>query len=343
MSLRALAESIGGSLHGVEGDGPQIDGIGSLERATPTQISWVARRKFAKAAAASQAGALIVPPGLDPGGKPLIVCDPVHRALAAALNTFHQPRRWEPGVHSTAVIDPSASLGEGVHVGPHVVIEANVAVGARTVIESGCHLAQAVAVGEDCHLHPRCVVLSLCSLGDRVILHPGVVLGADGFKYELVEGRMMKIPQVGTVRIGNDVEIGAGAAIDRASIDETIIGDGCKIDNMVQIGHNVQIGPHCVIVAQTGIGGSTSVGPGTFMGGQAGIADNVKIGARAMVAAQSGVPADIPDGAKVFGTPALPHVETKRINVAMQQLPGLLERIRALEERLRALEGENED
>jgi UDP-3-O-[3-hydroxymyristoyl] glucosamine N-acyltransferase len=218
------------------------------------------------------------------------------------------------------------------------VVEAGARVGARSVLMPGCYVGVQASVGEDCLLYPRVTIREECVIGHRCILHPGVVIGADGFGFAFDSGRYHKVPQVGIVVVGDDVEIGANTTIDRATTDATRIGDGTKIDNLVQIGHNVVTGKHCIIVAQVGISGSTRLEDYVTIGGQAGIIGHVTLGRGAQIGGQCGVSKSIPENAKVFGTPATPLNVFKRMNAYLQKLPKLFERTKALEERIEKLE-----
>jgi UDP-3-O-[3-hydroxymyristoyl] glucosamine N-acyltransferase len=261
-----------------------------------------------------------------------------HLALARALSIFHPEPVSVPGIHSTAVtaadarvasdacVGPLCVLGPGTEVGPGTILEAQVAVGAR------------VRIGAGCRIHPHVTLRDDVVLGDRVIIHSGAVIGADGFGYARDGHRYVKIPQVGRVVIEDDVEIGANVCIDRATLDETRIGRGTKIDNLVQIGHNVRIGADTAIVAQTGISGSVRVGSRVTLAGQVGVVDHVEIGDDVTVGAQAGVTKDVPPQATVLGAPAVPHTEFKRQLAALARLPELRKTLRALEERLAALE-----
>jgi UDP-3-O-[3-hydroxymyristoyl] glucosamine N-acyltransferase len=243
------------------------------------------------------------------------------------------------------VIAPDARVGEGASIGPHCTVERGARVGARTVLMAGCYVGAEAAIGDDGYLYPNVVVREECVVGDRVVIHPGTVIGSDGFGFAFDAGRYHKVPQVGNVVVGDDVEIGANVTIDRATTDSTRIGHGSKIDNLVQIGHNVVIGEHCIVVAQVGISGSTRLEDYVTIAGQAGIVGHVVIGRGAQVGAQSGVTKSVPAGSQWFGYPAAPLSLFKRINAYIQRLPDLFRRTKALEERLAALEksGEREE
>jgi UDP-3-O-[3-hydroxymyristoyl] glucosamine N-acyltransferase len=230
------------------------------------------------------------------------------------------PKR-APGVHPSAVIDPSAQIGEGASIGAHCVVEKNARVGAGTVLYPNCFIGANAVVGKDCLFYPGVVLRENCEAGDRVIIHPNSVIGADGFGYIQQEGRHEKIPQLGRVVLENDVEIGALTAIDRATLAETRIGAGTKIDNQVQIAHNVRTGKGCIIVAQAGIAGSSTLGDGVVIAGQVGVVDHVKIGSYSVITAGSGVMSDLPEKSVVFGVPARPHMQALKIQVLISKLP----------------------
>jgi UDP-3-O-[3-hydroxymyristoyl] glucosamine N-acyltransferase len=229
------------------------------------------------------------------------------------------------------------------HIGPYCVIGERTRIGARTVLEGGNHLGADCQLGTDVHLCPRVTLYARTHLGDRVRIHAGSVIGSDGFGYVLDQGIHRKVPQIGNVIVHDDVEIGANVTIDRAALGSTIIGKGAKIDNLVQIGHNVVIGEHCILVSQVGVAGSTRLGNYVTLAGQVGVAGHLRIGDHATVAAQAGVMNDIPDGEKWFGSPAQPDRQMKRIYIALQHLPELLQRVGELEKGFKALPGERHD
>jgi UDP-3-O-[3-hydroxymyristoyl] glucosamine N-acyltransferase len=253
-------------------------------------------------------------------------------AKAAAWLMPSPPLRAE--IHPTAIVAATARLAAGIRVGPYVVIEEDVEVGAGSEIEAFCFLGRGAAIGRDCRLHPRVTLYAGAKLKDRVELHSGVVIGGDGFGYVFGEGHHLKFPQIGTVEIGDGVEIGCNSTVDRGSLDATQIGTGVKIDNLVQIAHNVQIGNHSIVAAQVGISGSTSIGENVLIGGQVGIADHCAVQDGAVVGAQAGIPTGktIHRGQMVWGTPARPMKRFKEQFGWLSRLPGLAERIRKLED-----------
>ena len=335
-SLGELARLIGGDL---EGDSSlEIRGFASLESAGPGDLSFVAAERHLGAARLSAAAALIAPPGLDLGGRPVIRVAQPYAAIAAVLSVFFPQPAAAPGVH------PTAYVADGARISPSATVDAFTVVGERSVIGDGAVLHPHVFVGPDCRvgegsvLHPHVVLRERVELGRRVIVHPGSVLGADGFGYVFDGQAHRKIPQVGRVVVEDDVEIGANVTVDRATLGETVIGRGTKIDNLVQIGHNTVVGPATIIVAQAGIAGSCRIGRGVVIGGQVGLADHVAIGDGAQIGSQAGVHRDVPAGAGMIGTPAMAGSEGLRALAAIGRLPELLRELRALGRRMAALE-----
>jgi UDP-3-O-[3-hydroxymyristoyl] glucosamine N-acyltransferase len=335
-SLGELARLVGGDL---EGDSSlEIRGFASLESAGPGDLSFVAADRYLGAARESAAEALIAPAGLDLGGRPAIRVAQPYAALAAVLPIFFPQPVVTPGVHPTAYVADSARVSPSATVGAFAVV------GERSVVGDGAVLHPHVFVGPDCRvgegnvLHPHVVLRARVQLGRRVIVHPGSVLGADGFGYVFDGQAHRKIPQVGGVVVEDDVEIGANVTVDRATLGETVIGRGTKIDNLVQIGHNTVVGAGAIIVAQAGIAGSCRIGRGVVLAGQAGIADHVTIGDGAQIGSQAGVHRDVPAGAGMIGTPAMAGSNGLRALAAIGSLPELLRDLRALGRRMAALE-----
>jgi UDP-3-O-[3-hydroxymyristoyl] glucosamine N-acyltransferase len=254
------------------------------------------------------------------------------------MRVMPPPVKFAPGVHPTAIVSPTAKLGADVSIQPHAVIEAGVVVGDRTVIGAGTVVGTGCTIGADCVLYANVTLREYTVLGARVTLHPGVVLGADGFGYELTGGKHQKVPQVGIVEIGDDVEIGANTAVDRARFGKTRIGRGTKIDNLVQIAHNCVVGEDCIICGQAALAGSTILGNRVILAGQVGLAGHMTVGDGAIILAQSGVNKDVPPGAFMFGSPAHPHNEAKRITAAIKHLPETVNRLREVEKLLAELQ-----
>jgi len=336
-SLGELARLAGGEL---EGDSSlEIRGFATLESAGPGDLSFVVADRFLDAARRSAATALIAPPGFDLGGRPAIRVAQPYAAVAAILPVFFPPPVVVPGVHPTAYVADSARISPSATVGAFTVVGERSVVGERAILHPHVFVGPDCRVGEGNVLHPHVVLRERVELGRRVVVHPGSVLGADGFGYVFDGQAHRKIPQVGRVVVEDDVEIGANVAVDRATLGETVIGRGTKIDNLVQIGHNTVVGQAAIIVAQVGIAGSCRIGRGVVLAGQAGIADHVTIGDGAQIGSQAGVHRDVPAGAGMIGTPAMAGGEGLRALAAISRLPELMRDLRLLGRRLAALEG----
>jgi UDP-3-O-[3-hydroxymyristoyl] glucosamine N-acyltransferase len=334
--LGALAERLGCRL---EGDGGvEIGGVRSLEDAGPRDLTFVTEARYVPRLEASRAGAVLLAESLPGPNRPALRTPNPYLALARAIGVFHQPLPGVPGIHLTAVVSADARVHGTACVGPLCVLAPGVEIGAGTILDAQVFVGGNVRVGRDCRLFPQVTLREGTELGDRVVVHSGTVIGADGFGYARDGVRYVKIPQIGRVVLEDDVEIGANVAIDRATLGTTRIGRGTKIDNLVQIAHNVQVGEDTVIAGQVGISGSSRIGSRVTIAGQVGVTDHVQVGDNAVVGAQAGVSKDVPEGAIVLGAPAVPHLEFKRQLAATARLPQLGKTLRALEERLRALE-----
>lgn len=324
----------------IEGDARvPISGVASPERAGAEDLVYLDSPRFEGRIAKSAALCVLAVPRTNLPGKTIIEVEDPKWAFAKAGALLVSRNVPPPGVHPTAIVPATASLGENVTVGPYVVIEEGVTVGQRTVIEAFCFVGRGAHIGENCWLHPRVTLYAGVSLGDRVEVHSGVVIGGDGFGFVFGEGRYWKFPQIGTLEIGDDVEIGCNTAIDRGSLETTKIGLGVKIDNLVQIGHNVQIGEHTVVAAQTGVSGSSRIGKQVLVGGQVGIADHCSIEDGAVLGAQTGIPTGktIRRGQTVWGTPARPLDKFKQQYALFARLPEFIERIRGIEQRIKGM------
>ncbi|MDQ7849399.1 MAG: UDP-3-O-(3-hydroxymyristoyl)glucosamine N-acyltransferase [Armatimonadota bacterium] len=335
MRLGDLATHLGGTLAG--DPAVEISGVGEPEAASPGTIVYAADADALRAAEASAAAAVLLPAELPPGRKPAIRAANARLAFARLLALFSPAPAYPPGVHPTAVLGTDVVLGDGVHVGPHVVLGDRARVGARSALLAGTVVESDARVGEDCILGPQVTVRAGCVLGHRVILHPGVVVGSDGFGYAQGESGPVKIPHLGRVVIEDDVEIGANTAVDRGTLGETRIGARTKIDNLVQVAHNVRIGRGVLIAGQVGLAGSVTVEDGAVLAGQVGVRDHTRIGAGATVLAQAGVTKDIPARQVVSGFPAWPHRQELRVQAYLRRLPELFAGFEALQRRLAEL------
>ena len=339
-TVRSLADHVGGT---IIGDGAEtiITGISDLRSAQPDQISFLGNAKYEADARASRAAAILVSP--KDSSKLMgtrIVVDSPSLAFGKISALFAPaPVRDEPGIHPSAVVSPNAIIGEGVSIQANAVISAGVRLGARSVVGANCFVGQETSIGDDTKLYPLVTVRERSVIGARVIIHSGAVIGSDGFGYDFdpKTGRHVKIAHTGFVQIDNDVEIGANTTIDRGRFGKTHVGEGVKIDNLVQIAHNVTIGAHSIIVAQTGISGSTSLGRYVTLAGQVGLAGHLTVGDKATITAQAGLNKDVPAGAVLAGHHAMPIRESLKIEALTRRLPELLERLKALEEKVREL------
>ena len=334
MKLSELARILAGDL---EGEDIEINGISTLSEAVEGQISFLTNSRYAKLLSESNASAVI----LDrkhpaPAGIAIIRTDDPYAATMLTVKMFYpRPDPVIKGIHKSAVISESAIIGKDFGIGPcavvgkYVKIGNRVTIGANVVVEDNCE------IGDDTRIHSGAVIRHSCIIGKRVIIHPGAVIGAEGFGFAPVEGRFEKIPQVGNVIIEDDADIGANTCVDRAFLGSTRIGKGVKLDNLIQIAHNVEIDDHTVIAAQTGISGSTKIGKGVMMGGQVGIVGHIEVHDGAKIGAQSGVTKDVPIGMTVFGYPARPIMETKRIEATLKKLPEAMKRLSRIENELK--------
>jgi UDP-3-O-[3-hydroxymyristoyl] glucosamine N-acyltransferase len=334
-TLGELAEVLQARLDG--DPGRVVTGVAPLESAGPDQISFLTDLRYRGAAEASRAGAFLAP--RDVRGLPAATlgCDAPQQALIQLLRLFHPPVPAPAGVDRTAVVAPEARIDPSASVGPLCVVESGAVIGPRARLHALVHVGLGVEIGEDTVVYPHVSLREGVLVGRRVIIHPGAVLGADGFGFAFDGTAHRKIPQVGGVLIEDDVEIGANTTIDRATFGDTIVRRGTKIDNLVQIGHNVVVGEHSLLVAQVGVSGSSRLGRGVVLAGQVGVADHVTIGDGVIAGAQAGIPSSLPAGEKVLGSPARPIGQAKRIIVAEARLPEMLQRVRALEQKLERL------
>ncbi len=330
------AAQIASHLQGeVLGDGQIVlNSFAPADRAQAGDLTFAENDEFFAKAEQSAASAIIVSGSMtSAAGKVLIRVTNARVAFAKALTLFFPEPALPPGIHPGAVVAKSAQVDPTSHVGPHCVIGENVRIGAKAVLLGGNHIGDNSILGDDVKLFPNVVIYPRSEIGKRVRIHAGTVIGSDGYGYVLDGGMHRKVPQIGNVIIGDDVEIGANVTIDRGALGATVIGKGTKIDNLVQIAHNVQIGEHCLVISHAGIAGSTKLGNYVIVAGQVGIAGHLKIGSKVTIAAQSGVMNDIPDGQTWLGSPAQQDKQTKRQWIAMKHLPELLRRVSKLEKK----------
>jgi UDP-3-O-[3-hydroxymyristoyl] glucosamine N-acyltransferase len=322
----------------VEGEAAlPVSGIASLKQAAPGDLAFLGNMKYKADVAGSRATVVLLPEdyeGQPTAGQAFIRLLKPSLALARVCREIER-LLWPkpaPGVHASAVVAPGAVVDPAAHVGPQCLIEAGAHIGPGAVLQAQVYVGRDAKVGDDCWLMPHVAVMEYCTLGRRVRLHAGVVVGSDGFGYDTHHGAHEKIPQIGRVAIEDDVEIGANTTLDRARFSETRIGEGTKIDNLVQIGHNVIIGKHCLIVAQVGVSGSTTIEDYVVIGGQAGLTGHLHIGAQSMIGAQSGVIHDLPAKSYVRDSPSLPYMVAQKVHVLKSRLPELFKRLATLEE-----------
>lgn len=320
--------------------------MAALDAAGPHDVSFLGNEKYHAQFLETKAAAVIVPHGVTSGpeGTALIAVENPSLAFAVVVRHFAAAvRQFSPGVHPRASVDPTAVFDpEKVRIQAGAVVQAGVTIGDGSDIGPNSVISDDAVIGRDCRLMANSSVRERCVLGDRVILQPGAVIGSDGYGYEFSGGRHMKIDQVGIVEIGDDVEIGANTTIDRARFGKTIIGEGTKIDNLVQIGHNVVIGKHCLVVSQTGISGSTKLGDYVTCAGQVGIVGHVTIGDKVTLTARAGVTTNLPSGQIYSGKPAQPMREAMKLEAHARRLPKLIERVKALEKAMGNTVGEGE-
>src|SRR5215469_6695862 len=310
-----------------------LNGFAPADRAQPGDLTFAENPDYFTRAEQSAASAIIVDG--DFTSKKILIRVPNARiAFAKALALFFPEPVLPAGAHPTAIVAASAQVDPSAHVGPHCVIGEKVRIGARSVLQGGNHIGAGCQIGEDVNLFPNVILYPRSEIGNRVRIHAGTVIGSDGFGYVQDNGIHRKVPQIGNVIVREDVEIGANVCIDRGALGPTLIGKGTKIDNLVQIAHNVVIGEHSLVIAQVGIAGSTKIGNYVILAGQAGLAGHLKIGNRVTVAAQAGVMTNIGDNEKYLGSPAQPDRQAKRQMIALQYLPDLLKRVAELEKKM---------
>jgi UDP-3-O-[3-hydroxymyristoyl] glucosamine N-acyltransferase len=340
ISLGEIARAFGGELIGA----PElhITRVATLETADVNSIGFLANERYLPQLQVTKAGAVIV--GLahrDVTTLPRIVCANPYAYFAKVSTLLNGPRKPKPGKHPMAHVDTTAKLGEDVEIGPFVVVEAGASIGDRGIIGSGCHVGRNARVGSDTHLFPNVTILDSCEIGSRVILHPGVVIGADGFGIAMDEGRWLKVPQIGRVIIGDDVEIGANTTVDRGAVDDTVIEDGVKLDNQIQIGHNVRIGAHTAIAACVGIAGSSRIGRYCRIGGASGISGHLSIADHVEISAHTLITKSIVEPGTYTGAYPFEVNRSWRRNAAgLRHLDDLVKRVTAMEKKIAGLKKE---
>ncbi len=311
-----------------------LTGFATADAARPGDLTFAETEEFFTAAENSAATAIIAGKNASSARKIVIRVASPRIAFAKALAVFFPEPGFAAGIHPSAVVAATAQVDPTAHVGPHCVVGDRVRLGARVVLQAGNSVGADSLLGDEVNLFPNVTVYPRTQIGKRVRIHAGSVIGADGFGYVLDGGFHRKVPQIGTVVIGDDVEIGANVTVDRGALGATVIGRGTKIDNLVQLAHNVQIGEHCIIIAQAGIAGSSKLGNYVILAGQAGVAGHLKIGSQVTIGGQAGVMTDIPDGEKWLGSPAQPDKDFKRQVIALRHLPELLKKISEWEKKL---------
>lgn len=335
-TLKEIAELIDGEVIGDETI--VITGICGIKEAQEGDLTFVANSRYMPLVNQTKASAIITSREVTKAPKPIIRTEDPSLAFAKMVSLMAPAKITRPkGIHHTAIIGENVQLGRNVSLEPYVVLEDNVEIKGNTILYAGVYVGHDTKIGSDCIIYPYVIIRENITIGNRVVVHGGSVIGSDGFGFSTVEGVHHRIPQIGTVIIEDDVEIGANVTIDRARFDKTLIKHGTKIDNLVQIAHNVVIGENSIIVAQTGISGSTTIGKNVTLAGQSGVTGHIVIGDNVVVAAQAGVTKSIPSGTCVSGYPAKPHAQAKRINALIQNLPGLFKKVKQIEEGLERL------
>ncbi|UPY35950.1 UDP-3-O-(3-hydroxymyristoyl)glucosamine N-acyltransferase [Sediminicoccus sp. KRV36] len=325
LTLAAILAASGGQPGGDAGAdaGRVFAGVAPLSTATPDQVSYCESRAYAQTLAESQAGLVLVPGEFAaqvPAGCIAVICRNPALAFGLVAAQFHPKPSPDGQIHPSATIHPEARIGAGTEIGPHAVIEAGAEIGRNCRIGPFALIGHHVVLGDDCVIHSHCSVTHAV-LGRGVVLHPGARIGQEGFGFTVTEdGRFVTAPQLGSVRLGDGVEIGANSCVDRGSLGETVLGPGTRLDNLVQVGHNVRTGRGCILVAQVGVSGSTTLGDYVTAGGQSGFAGHLKIGSKVRIGAQAGVMNDIPPGIEILGSPAAPKKEVIRSMLVLKRL-----------------------
>ncbi|HSY20387.1 MAG TPA: UDP-3-O-(3-hydroxymyristoyl)glucosamine N-acyltransferase [Candidatus Acidoferrales bacterium] len=332
LTTAEIAQQLGGEVLG--DPNARLTGLAGADQARPGDLTFADSAAYFTAAEASAATAVIAGKEFTSATKVIIRVANTRVAFAKAVTIFFPEPEFAAGIHPTAVVAKSAQVDPSAHIGPHCTIGERVKIGAKVALLAGDHVGDDSVIGDESRLFPNVTLYPRTQIGQRVRIHSSTVIGADGFGYVFDSGFHRKVPQVGHVVISDDVEIGANSCVDRGALGATVIGRGTKIDNLVQVAHNVQTGEHCLLISQVGISGSTRLGNYVVVAGQAGLAGHLKIGNQVTIGAAAGVMSDIPDGVKVLGAPAQPDRESKRQMIAIQRLPDLLKRFAAWEKKL---------
>ncbi len=338
MKVKDIAKIVDGCVVGDED--VSIEGVSGIKEAKAGDLTFIANSKYKPLLKSTKASAVLVPEDMDNNVEAcLIKVENPSLSFAKIISLVGpEPVLFKPGIDPTAVVGENVSIGKNVTIQPYAVIEDNVKIGDGTIIGAAVYLGNYTELGSDCLIYPHVIIRERIKIGSRVIIHPGTVIGGDGFGFATVKGVHHKIPQIGTVEIEDDVEIGSNVTIDRARFDKTHIGKGVKIDNLVQIAHNVSIGENTIVVAQVGISGSTTIGRNVIIAGQAGIIGHVDVGDNSIIGGKAGVTKNIPASTHVTGFPARDKWEDMRLQAYARKQPGLIERIRRLEESLEELQ-----
>lgn len=316
-----------------------ITGLSGVKEAKQGDLTFIAHPKYIPLSRTTKASAILTPRDVEVPGKPAIRTENPSLAFSRIASLMYETDAFFPkGIHPTAVIAKDALIGKNVAIGPYTVIESRADIGDNTTIYSGCYVGHRTVLGKDCLVYPNVTIRERITIGDRVVIHSGTVVGSDGFGYVWADGKHEKIPQIGTVIIEDDVEIGANVTIDRARFDKTVIGEGTKIDNLVQIAHNVIMGKHCIIISQVGISGSAVIEDSVTLAGQVGVHGHLTIGKGVIAAARSGITKSVPAHTAVLGYPAQPYMAEQRLQAALRRVPSYIKTILDLQKRVEELE-----
>ena len=329
MILKDIADLTGGRIIG--NSDVIISGVSGITEAKDGDITFITHRRNIPSLSSIKASAIIAKEEIKGLSASILLVDNPKLTFAKVLEIFHKKPFRSQGISDKAIIGKNVKLGENISIYPHVYVSDNTVIGANTVIFPNVYIGESVLIGEETIVYPNVTIREGVRIGRRVIIHPGTVIGSDGFGYVTDDNKNYKIPQVGIVIIEDDVEIGSNVTIDRATTGSTVIGCGTKIDNLVQVAHNVKLGKNCIIVGQAGISGSVEIGDSTVIGGQTGIKDHIKIGNRVLISSKTGVTHDIPDGQIISGYPSIPHKQWLRAQTIYSKLPEYIKRLNELE------------